>query len=498
MVRLLFLPLLALYWRFIVLDAWSKSPERFAAQRAEDILRQMHYLSEFKKMDLHPDVFCFTIVISCWARSGLGREGAERAEKILNYMEHQHLEDNKNPRPNVRTFNAVIDAWYKSGSAEAPLRCDTLLNRMLKLYEDGDKGVAPESFTFNTIMNIWVRNGVGDVGSRIKEIFDQMVTMYQNGNRDCAPDAHSYAALLYYHSNSNHPEADVNCDEILSGMISSFKSGKSGAAPSLKCFKMVIETWSKSQRPGAANRAGATLQLVLQLYEDGWIDAFPTPFCFRAVIASYAYNNDDPESVVKATTVLRQMYQAFQAGLIDCKPTAHEYIIVLNAWAKSKFPKKAVHAEQMLRDLLKECRPGNEYAQALVNAYTTVINACAFASGDAAEQREAFSIAKLCLHEVYNSPYGKPNCITFGTFLKACSRLDITAADRNLNIRAAFRMACDCNEAGDFVLSQLRYAASSNLYAELMREAPEQRRKGAVSHTTHSAEIIEFNATTRR
>lgn len=204
--------------------------------------------------------------------------------------------------------------------------------------------MAPETFTFNAVMNVWTNRGVGDVSGRVKEIFNQMLAFYHSGIYSCAPDERTYTVLLK--GSSICLNGDEKCSEVLYELISSFENGKIPLAPTFTCFKSVIELFTRSQRDDSARKAGEILQLMVRLHKDGWADVYPSPFCFRQVIASFAYDNVQPESVVNATMVLRQMNDAFHEGLIDSKPNAHDYIIVLNTWAKSKLLRKAVYAEQ--------------------------------------------------------------------------------------------------------------------------------------------------------
>jgi hypothetical protein len=480
-----------------VLNAWSKTPKLGLAEctRAEEILHRMHYLTEVEGMDLRPDVFCYTIVLNCWGRSGLGSKSAKRTEYLLDSMWRNHEANPANPKPNVRSYNAVIDAWYRSGMEDAPIKCEETLNRMIDLYEAGETELAPETFSFNTVINIWLRSSRRNVGHRIEYVFEQMERMHEAGNKACAPDVRTFTALLNFYSRCRHPSADQKAELLLEKLVQKVKNdsrddsnsssnslmgtGIGSVRPSSAVFgfKSIIEAWSKSRRPGSAQRADATLTVLEQLYREDVISDTPPASCYRSVIYGYA-SGDDLQGASSSQKALQRMKAAHEAGHIDEGPGVHEYILVLNALAKSRVPYKAVEAAQIFEDFQIRCPSWSGFARAYITAVTIVINACAFSTaGPLTEQREAFNIAKKCLTGALDSKFGRPNSILFGTFLKACGRLDMVEySERADQIRHAFHKAHELGAVNDFVISQLKRSAKERLYTELMdwRESENQ------------------------
>lgn len=85
-------------------------------------------------------------------------------------------------------------------------------------------------------------------------------------------------------------------------------------------------------------------------------------------------------------------------------------------------------------------------------------------------QLKAFRIAEETMNRLCNEPYPKvtPVSMTYGTFIKCCGRLDLPD---NLAVESATRMFQHCCNAGlvsDFVLTQMRYALSPEMFLEVL------------------------------
>jgi hypothetical protein len=88
-----------------LIDAIVKSGERGAAQRAEDVLRQMHLQYEDGNPNVKPNARLITSVMDCWARSGARCPG-EKAEALLDWMISVYADEkDANYKPNEMGFN---------------------------------------------------------------------------------------------------------------------------------------------------------------------------------------------------------------------------------------------------------------------------------------------------------------------------------------------------------------------------------------------------------
>lgn len=162
------------------------------------------------------------------------------------------------------------------------------------------------------------------------------------------------------------------------------------------------------------------------------------------------------------------------------RTTQRCYILAQTAWARSPSEKKAEGALKILEMMEKNYAKGNRDAKPTVQAYSMVINACAFADLVADEegkqvkaspeiQLRAFHIAEMMMNRLAKQTDGLyPTSMTFGTFIKCCGRLDLPG---DLAIAGATRAFGECCRAGlvsDFVLTQMRYALRPEQFLDVL------------------------------
>ncbi len=90
-----------------MLDAISKSDEKDAAARAEDILNKMQKMYEDGFDEVQPDTFSFASVLNAYANSNQPG-AAEKAEEILRHMQLLYENGNNRVKPNTICFATVI------------------------------------------------------------------------------------------------------------------------------------------------------------------------------------------------------------------------------------------------------------------------------------------------------------------------------------------------------------------------------------------------------
>lgn len=95
------------------------------------------------------------------------------------------------------------------------------------------------------------------------------------------------------------------------------------------------------------------------------------------------------------------------------------------------------------------------------------MNACAFTVGNELEQVKALNIAYNMLTELESSPYGSPDAITYGTYLKVCANQMPDGDLRRSIIEATLKKCIRDGQVGELVLQQLQLVAPADLYTEL-------------------------------
>lgn len=77
-------------------------------------------------------------------------------------------------------------------------------------------------------------------------------------------------------------------------------------------------------------------------------------------------------------------------------------------------------------------------------------------------------IANMMLKELQESPYGKPDQVTYGSFMKACQYQMVESESRYQVINVIFKKCCRDGQVGHLILSQLKYVVSESQFLELV------------------------------
>lgn len=123
----------------------------------------------------------------------------------------------------------------------------------------------------------------------------------------------------------------------------------------------------------------------------------------------------------------------------------------------------------LLREMTKLYLAGNKKLRPNVIAVNAVLNACAYTSGgDVNEQGRAMEIAHIVLQELERSPYGKPDQVTYGTFLKVCYNQMPACSTRSQIMEILFKKCCKDGQVGNLVLQQLKSMATDAEYQHMI------------------------------
>jgi hypothetical protein len=140
----------------------------------------------------------------------------------------------------------------------------------------------------------------------------------------------------------------------------------------------------------------------------------------------------------------------------------------LSAYARSAKSDKAERAFNLYQEMKKLYDAGNKYARPNVVAVNAVMNACAYTTGDIRYQNRAVELAHNILKDLEQSPYGSPDQVTYGTFLKVCAQQMSDSHTRQQIIAVLFKKCCRDGQVGNLVLQQFQSIASPDLFEEII------------------------------
>lgn len=463
-----------------LIDAWAFSGELDAAEQAHALIRRMEDLqkrsesspsstsSSSTSQGIRPDVRSYTKVINAISRSGRIDAG-EVAEKILKRMEKLYeTGENMSVKPNTYTYTGVIEAYANSGAHGAAHEAARICELMETKFDEGDLDVKPTARSFNAVINAWAKSGEEGAAQRAENCLDRMEELYEAGNVDVKPNTYNFNSVINAWANSGEVGAPQRAEEILERMEHLHEAGEDDVRPTTVSFNAVIDAYAKSGEEGSARKAEELLRHMEDLYKSGQNpDAKPNVRSFNSVINVWA-KSGEKGSAQKAEEVLDLMEKLYEAGNEDVKPDATSFSTVINAWARSYNFGKAERALNILRHMKDLYNAGNENVRPNVIIYNAVMNACAYTMGNLSEQTRAVEIAHAVLKDLEKSAFGKPDQVTYGTFLKVCANQMAESDTRRQIVEAVFRKCCKDGQLGNLVLQQLKTITSDEHYEKLV------------------------------
>ncbi|KAL9188006.1 hypothetical protein ACHAXT_006384 [Thalassiosira profunda] len=455
-----------------LLDAWAYSGESDAVDNALALLSRMEELRE-TNASVAPTVKSYTKAINSIARSGR-RDAGERAEEILTRM----IDDGE-LRPNTFTYTYVIDAYARSPSSKAPHAAQRLVDQMEFLRAHGDPDVKPTTRAWNSVISAWAQwkgeemawGHVGSGADRAEACLGMMEELADTtGNEDVRPNSYNYNSVISALAHSQEEGAASRAEKILERMENLYReTGDDNIRPRTATYNAIIDAWAKSGDIDAPDRAELLLAHMMELYETGHnLDAQPNVRSFNSVLNAWA-KSGHPMAPYQAGDVIQRMEELDSNSELDVSPDATSFATAINAYARSQSFGKAQRAYELfvhMKELYDtsgktSLRPNNV-------VYNSVLNACAFSIGDLEEQSEAIEIANAMLKGLHRSPHGRPDQVTYGTYLKVINNQMPEGHARDHLVETVFRKCAKEGMVGEMVLRQLREMGMEETYESLV------------------------------
>lgn len=335
-----------------VLAAYQNSRNPDDARRADDLLREMESLYYEKgELDSPPDVYHYTIVCNAWSRSGLPT-APTRVMQIIAHM-NELAEQSPNARPNARTYHALVDCVAKHGpKGEA----ERLLDHLMMLEHRGEKCL--DAFCFNSVIDTICREKAQGDGRRAEAVLDKMLEHGQF-NPSCKPTTRTFTKIIYHYRKSRAPDAPYRAEYLLNRMIALFKEGHRELEPDKMAFGVVIDTYCGARHPDAGTTAERLLKQMKDLRaNDGATKLVIDTSVIYNILFAWSISGDE-DAGRRAELHLDFMERRFDAGGYDLKPDRRSYGIVLNAWSKSSTFDKARRALNVVGRMEAQERKGN-------------------------------------------------------------------------------------------------------------------------------------------
>ena len=297
---------------------------------------------------IRPNVVSFTAAVNAWARS-TQPHAAQRAEKILTRaIELWRSGDYPDARPNSFTFNACITAWSRSREKNAADNCVRLLEDMNQIYDEADRpdDLQPDARCYNLAINAVARSRVPGCADKARGLLNQMETLHDEGPfPDLVPDSLTFGAIINAYANDrNDQEASQHAAALLQQMESMYQFGISSCKPTTFVYNSCLNAFAKAGGSANAEKAELFLEVMENLSnsvaEDDAIR--PDSISYSTVINAYA-NSNWIDAGAKADALISKMKTLDATGEDNVSCNAISYTAAIKAHVNSM---KAMMKEQ--------------------------------------------------------------------------------------------------------------------------------------------------------
>jgi pentatricopeptide repeat protein len=446
-----------------------------AVDMAEGVLRRMDDISNAQMIEgIKPTTTIYNAVIECVGKyySG-GGKGARRAEELLDEMFERYEAGVEEVQPNARTYAAVMLTWTRTNERNEVIAINVqrLLDKFERLFKDGVTTITPNVFCYTICMQAW---GKCHRPEKSDFLLSKMRQIYRDTrNESIRPNPISYATVINAYGWSREKGAAFKAQRIMDTIMIKTDDqpddgNKIDCKPTTIVFNSLLNAYSHSGEWNSGRLAEKVLFQMKYLVDLGYLQSAPDIITYNTVIAAYT-NQNDIEGAKGAQKILDQMESEYADGSSRIKPDLLSFNTVIKGWARSGHAQCADRAQMILLKLEKMGGNGETSLKPNGYSYTTTINAAAFTTGSAEERLNAFNIATYCYKGLRDSDHAESNQVTFGTMLKAISKLiPDNLSERDDWAKVVFEESCKLGYVNDFVLREFHQSASPSLCRQLL------------------------------
>jgi hypothetical protein len=176
---------------------------------------------------------------------------------------------------------------------------------------------------------------------------------------------------------------------------------------------------------------------------------------------------DDEGSMSRTYKLFELMEKYRKTG--NFKPNERVYTSFIRAMTKARVSNLAYKANVILKRMEAFYDDGNRGIKPTVFTYNAILNACAESpSCDNSDPGEAFKLAVKIFNELRNSRADEPDHVSFGNMLR-CANLLPEGGQKDAFISTTFQLCCDRGYVNSYVLRDLQFASSEDLWRSLLQ-----------------------------
>ena len=389
----------------LVLQAWKNSRSELAAERAQQLLDQMIALYEEGILREPPSSQDYNAVLECWVASG--DSSLHAVDSSLRIMERFAMDHHNNRiplPPDGRSCELLLQILARGGHA----------SRAMKFLETSVPKPYPITM-YNWILQAYLNSNLPDAPQKAHRVLELMAQKSSTSNDYPEPNGASYDFVLQCWARiPDHPDALESAQRLLANMK------QKQLQITLESYQSVISILATK---GEAVLAEQLLEQLVQEY-GAQFDAQlkPTLVPFETVLLAYTKCHRS-DSAPRAESLLMQMLELHQSGILERPPDAWSYNFVLKCWMHSTYS----YAKDQALNLVEKMR--EEGVSCDVSTMNTLLNIIATREGPYQAEEYLNRMYQAYLEDPIRNP--QPDVISFGTVLKAWASMKApVSADR--------------------------------------------------------------------
>ena len=336
-----------------VVGAWSRSRDRNAPARAEELVSKITQIAnDDNRLDLRPNAYTYNALINCFARRGMTDKAEEYLEVVQNLPGVQ---------ADAVTYNSVINAHATSRRGKRD-GADRALELLEEMKASQDKNVQPDAITYGSVIKCLTNAGGKANAERAEELLHELERLYDDSGRDdrLASNTIIYNSVLDAFASIRGGGGIARAEAILDRMEDlRAAGGTSGVSPDAFTFSSLIKAWTsastgsgkqnkknndESDNTGdsdllgrsAAERAQQLLDRMEQLHRDGDDNVKPTTVVYNSVIAALAKSGEAGSAELAEDLLARMQQMAKTSGDADVRADTISFNSVIDAWARAE------------------------------------------------------------------------------------------------------------------------------------------------------------------
>ena len=310
-----------------VINAWAVDSVRIGVHgplRAELILKALlrnAYSSSQDELDIPivtsvlPDTTTFNSVINAWSKSR-DRDAGSRAENLLQFMNG----NNRTAALSMETLYPVTEQLFSED-------LKTIRFKNVDVQHKGLLYIEPDAITFNTVVSAWCNSDTTDAAQKAFALLSFMIAEFKSGNNRCKPTALSFSVTI----NKLAQSCDSDRGEKAQSLLESFlelqnRNFDEIFEPSRSCFSGLIDTWASVP---SGDKACNALNLLRNFFQPN-IDEYNKVLAALSNDID-AYDTTASAKILRCHQLLVEIVEGYKSDQSKPAPNIHSFHHVLRA-----------------------------------------------------------------------------------------------------------------------------------------------------------------------